>query len=124
MGAFSFHTNKTRNNMKFYLFSLLTLLILALTVQAQNEGDDFCINFYKNPSYKIEAGVICGSVSAGGGGGTKNGNIDVGSFKAPSFLQVTLYEKPFYQGASHVYKGNQKKISPAVHVGSVKWKHL
>lgn len=92
-------------------------------IQAQN-GDDFTIQFYKKPNYKKDAGIISGSITPGGGAGTKSGNMSVGSFTAESFLQVTLYTEKYYQGKSYVYKGSQKKISPAVHVGSVKWKHL
>jgi hypothetical protein len=108
--------------MKF-IYYILVVCLFAFAVQAQN-GDSFCIDFFKFKNYKTEAGVICGNVSPNEGAGAKSGNMSVASFKTPSFLQVTLYEEKYYQGKSHVYKGSQKKISPAVHVGSVKWKHL
>lgn len=100
---------------------ILALCFLVFTVV---QADDFSILFYQKPNFKIDEGVISGSVSPGGGGGAKSGNMSVGSFKTQSFLQVTLYEGKYYQGQSHVYVGSQKKISPPLHVGSVKWKHL
>lgn len=102
------------------LYYILVVCLFAFAAQAE----DFCINFYKNKNYKVEAGVICGEVDPGTGAGAKSGNMSVASFKAPSFLQVTLYEEKYYEGEPHVYKGSQKNISPAVHVGSVKWKYL
>ncbi|KAL7318053.1 hypothetical protein PS15m_004326 [Mucor circinelloides] len=104
------------------LYFILIALICALA-HAQ-EGDSFEITFYKQPNYKNQNGIISGSVLPGGGAGTKKGNITVASFKAPSWLQVTLFEDSYYRGKSHVYKGSQKKISPPVAVRSVKWKHL
>lgn len=109
----------------FYLILSLCLFAFAVT-QAQEEvdPDNFTILFYKYPKYVTEAGVIGGSVSVGGGGGAKSGNMSVGSFTANSFLQVTLFSEKFFKGVQHVYVGSQKKIKPALHVGSVKWKRL
>ncbi|KAI8059828.1 hypothetical protein BDF21DRAFT_429835 [Thamnidium elegans] len=109
------------------LYLILSLCLFAFaTTQAQEEvdPDDFTIQFYKYPNYDTEAGIIGGSVSVGGGGGAKSGNMSVGSFTATSFLQVTLFTKKYYKGKSHVYIGSQEEIKPALHVGSVKWKRL
>ncbi|KAG2194646.1 uncharacterized protein EV154DRAFT_148526 [Mucor mucedo] len=103
------------------LYCILCLFIISVYAQ---DGDSFQILFYQKPNYKVDAGIISGSVAVGGGAGAKSGNMSVGSFKTESFLQVTLYTEKYYQGQTYVYKGSQKKISPAVHVGSVKWKHL
>ncbi|KAL9551954.1 hypothetical protein MBANPS3_004004 [Mucor bainieri] len=92
------------------LYFILIALICAL-VHAQ-DGDSFEITFYKQPNYKNQNGVIAGSVQPGA------------SFKAPTWLQVTVFEDVDFGGASHVYKGPQKKISPPVTLRSVKWKHL
>lgn len=111
----------------FFIKSIMKSLYLILSLACLFTlvfADDFSIQFFKKPNYKVEAGYIGGSVDVGGGGGAKKGNMTVESFKTQSWLQVTLYEEPYYTGASHVYKGSQKKIVPAVHVGSVKWKHL
>jgi hypothetical protein len=108
------------------ILSILALCLLLLSVQAQDEpSHSFCINFYKKKNYKEDAGVICGSISEGGSAGSPRGNMTVGSFKTNSFLQVTLFEGRFFSGQSHVYsKGSQKNISPPIHVGSVKYKHI
>ncbi|KAI8092205.1 uncharacterized protein B0P05DRAFT_525259, partial [Gilbertella persicaria] len=90
--------------MKSFYF-LLTVFFLILCACA----DDFTIEFYKKPNYKQEAGIVSGEVSPGGSAGAKNGNMEVASFKTESFLQVTLYEKPYYKGKSHTYKGSQKR---------------
>lgn len=103
------------------LYCILSFFVLCIYAQ---DGDSFTIQFYKKANYKEDAGIISGSVAVGGGGGAKSGNMSVGSFTAEEFLQVTLYTEKYYQGKNYVYKGSQKKISPAVHVGSVKWKHL
>lgn len=104
------------------LYFILIALFCAL-VHAQ-DGDSFKITFYKLPNYKQENGMISGSVAPGKGAGTPRGNITVASFKAPSWLQVTLFEGPYWSGKSHTYEGPQKKISPPFALRSVKWKHL
>lgn len=104
---------------------LLTyILALCLFIFAVVQAEDFTIRFYRQPNYQVYEGIISGSVAPGGGAGAKKGNMTVGSFETESFLQVTLYEEPYYKGQSHVYVGSQSSISPAVHVGSVKWKYL
>ncbi|KAF1804206.1 hypothetical protein V8B55DRAFT_1448224 [Mucor lusitanicus] len=104
------------------LYFILIALICALA-HAQ-DGDSFEITFYKQANYKHQNGVIAGSVAPGGSAGSRRGNLTVASFKAPTWLQVTIFEDIDFGGASHVYKGPQKKISPPVTLRSVKWKHL
>ncbi|GAA5804453.1 hypothetical protein HPULCUR_009946 [Helicostylum pulchrum] len=112
--------------MKLFYFILSLCLFAFAVTQAQEETDPdgFTIQFYKYPNYVTEEGIISGSVSVGGGGGAKSGNMSVGSFTANSFLQVTLFSEKYYKGKKHVYVGSKKNIKPALHVGSVKWKRL
>jgi hypothetical protein len=111
------------NSQKMKLLYFILIALICTLVYAQ-DGDSFEIIFYKHPNYKQENGVISGSVAPGEGAGTPRGNITVASFKAPSWLQVILFEGPYWSGKSHVYDGSQKKISPPFALRSVKWKHL
>jgi hypothetical protein len=111
--------------MKFvYCIILLACLFAFVKAQSDN-GDSFCITFYRYPHNEQENGVICGNVSPGGSAGSpKRGNITIGSFEAPDWLQVTIFEDYYYRGKSHVYVGSQKDLSPVYTLHSVKWKHL
>ncbi|KAI9363207.1 hypothetical protein BD770DRAFT_440425 [Pilaira anomala] len=108
----------------FYIILSLCLLVTTAIEAQDSEYDPFTIQFFTRPHFKKEIGIISGSVAKGESAGARRGNMSVASFKADSFLQVTLYTQIDFGGKKYTYTGSKDNIKPPVQVRSVKWKHL
>ncbi|KAK3817824.1 MAG: hypothetical protein J3R72DRAFT_460573 [Linnemannia gamsii] len=100
---------------------VIALTAFVYTSQVYADNGDFCIYFYKQPYHEEEVESFCGSLGESGVAGRTNINMPViGSLTAPDWVKVELFDKPFYQGQSQNYQGNQDEIAPTLNVQSVK----
>ncbi|ORX46556.1 hypothetical protein DM01DRAFT_1339553 [Hesseltinella vesiculosa] len=99
------------------------LVVLLACILGMVMAEDFCVYYYKNPNYQDEAGFTCASVNPGETFGSHSANLDVRSFKAPEWLQVTLYSKYYWGGKSVSFTGQQGDINPGFTVHSVRVKN-
>ncbi|KAL1916626.1 uncharacterized protein VTP21DRAFT_5330 [Calcarisporiella thermophila] len=111
--------------MKIYGLGLLLgdLSVVAL-VTADDKGD-FCVYYYKKPNFKEECSFICASLEKGSSAGSPRGNMPVvGSFKAPEWLSVTIFDNYYYHGNQQPYVGSVARLETPSKFHSVKYKNI